>query len=166
MTPGESAGTRKTSTVGFASGASCTLAKVMNSCASGELVMKRFSPVIRQPSPSGTALVRMLAGLEPAPDSVRANEATTSPLAIRLIILMGHVAKDGSPKILPQVTLPVTGRGVVDRIITDLAVLDVTSHGLLLVEHAPGVSVEEIQAATGVPLTVSDELVPMAATPA
>jgi 3-oxoacid CoA-transferase subunit B len=72
----------------------------------------------------------------------------------RLVVVMEHVARDGSPKIVEELTLPATGRRVVDRIVTDLAVVDVTDAGLRLAELAPGVTVEQVRAATGADLLV------------
>ena len=74
----------------------------------------------------------------------------------RVIVMMDHVSKDGTPKIVDQCTLPLTGRAVVDRIITDLAVIDVVGTPeqprLALVEPAPGITEEQVRALTGAPL--------------
>lgn len=70
----------------------------------------------------------------------------------KVVVLMEHCAKDGTPKIVPECSLPLTGQAVVNRIITDLGVLDVTPDGIRLVELAPEVSFEEIQKVTGVAL--------------
>jgi 3-oxoacid CoA-transferase subunit B len=74
--------------------------------------------------------------------------------AKKVIVLMEHNAKDGSYKIVKDCSLPYTGRGVVQRIITDLAVLDVTESGLVLRELAPGVTEEEVRERTEPELTV------------
>ena len=75
----------------------------------------------------------------------------------RIIVLMEHRSRDGAAKLVERCTLPLTGRGVVHRVITDLAVLDVTREGLRLVERAPGVSAEEIQKATEPKLIVAGD---------
>jgi len=85
--------------------------------------------------------------------------------AKRVVVVMEHVAKDGTHKIVQECTLPYTGRGVVDRVITDLAVIDVVdgpSGGLVLRELAPGATVDEVREATGAPLQVPAEPATMA----
>lgn len=72
--------------------------------------------------------------------------------AKKVVVLMEHVAKDGAHKIVTECALPLTGKQVVQRIITDLCVFDVTPAGLALIELAPGVTEDEVRAATGAPI--------------
>ena len=76
--------------------------------------------------------------------------------ARRVIVLTTHTTKKGEPKIVAECDLPLTGRACVNRIITDLAVLDVTGDGLVLIETAPGVTAEEVLARTAAPVRVME----------
>ncbi|RLZ09591.1 CoA transferase subunit B [Acinetobacter sp. 2JN-4] len=77
----------------------------------------------------------------------------------KVVVLMEHCAKDGTPKIVPNCCLPLTGQGVVHRIITDLGVMDITPQGVELIELAKDVTLEQIRSVTGVPLIFNKSLV-------
>jgi 3-oxoacid CoA-transferase subunit B len=81
--------------------------------------------------------------------------------AKRVVVIMDHAAKSGAPKILKACALPLTGRGVVHRIITDLAVIDIEERGLVLREVAPGVSAKDVQAQTEPTLHVPSDVAEM-----
>jgi 3-oxoacid CoA-transferase len=99
---------------------------------------------------------KLVRGMGGAMDLVAPHEKT------RVVVTMEHTAKDGSPKILERCEYPITGKNCVDRIITEMCVMDrVVGRGLEVVELADGVSLEDIRSCTGAPFEVSDDLRPM-----
>jgi 3-oxoacid CoA-transferase len=97
---------------------------------------------------------KLIKGMGGAMDIVRG--------AKRVVVLMEHRAKDGSSKLVGECSLPLTGLGVVNRVITDLAVLDITDRGFVLREVAPGVTADNVRQATAAPISVSSDLTDMA----
>jgi 3-oxoacid CoA-transferase subunit B len=93
---------------------------------------------------------KMVKGMGGAMDLVAA--------ARRVVVAMEHTTRDGKPKILKKCTLPLTGRGVVDTIVTEMGYMRVTPDGLVLEEIAPGLTPEQVQAATEATLTISPSL--------
>jgi 3-oxoacid CoA-transferase subunit B len=81
--------------------------------------------------------------------------------AKRVVVIMEHTNKNGEPKILKRCQLPLTGKKVVHRVITEIAVIDITKDGMILREVAPGVSAREVQEKTGAPLMASPDLIEM-----
>jgi 3-oxoacid CoA-transferase len=97
---------------------------------------------------------KLIKGMGGAMDIVRG--------AKRVVVLMEHRARDGSSKLVAECGLPLTGRGVVNRVITDLAVLDVTESGFVLREVAPGITADDVRHATAAPVTVGPDVTEMA----
>jgi 3-oxoacid CoA-transferase subunit B len=104
--------------------------------------------------------VAVLAGLEVSRSGDLASAATsgTAQGAARVLVVMEHTTEGGQPRIMNACKLPLAGTGLVHRIVTDLAVIDVTKEGLVLREVAPGVSAAEVQASTEAPLFASHDL--------
>jgi 3-oxoacid CoA-transferase subunit B len=96
---------------------------------------------------------KMVKGMGGAMDLVAA--------ARRVVVAMEHTTRDGKPKILRQCTLPLTGRGVVDTIVTEMGYMQFTPEGLVLMEIAPGLTVEDVQKATEATLVISPDLTTM-----